>query len=427
MNPITSPQPGAPDLINQYQQLLQQSGRGMAAADEIAQLNQGAAMARALRASETELPGVQGQGYSASGPTPLQAVATFLQRRRGRNELADMEKQADVLRGQMREGREAYAQTPIMQEQLQNQYQNQRLDTEFKQRQRLEQARMDAERKMPSGKPQVFQLPDGKEVTALVTADGGTDLNGNPIDLTGAIPKEEDQYSNLTGSQKKIVDQSSIALKDLRDIQTTLKSFDKTDVESLLQPGFDVIVRTYTPDDFKNYVNQNQRSFSPRVKQFLLQIAKFDSVERHAMFGSALTRTENAKAEDWLAGAKGQGLAEINMRLDNFARGHLNKLEVINPKALKNVDYEFDYFTNSIVPKLNAPLISESDDIYSMDPSALPFKTEEERELFLINQQLIKQNMSPLEGYKPPRYLYKETQQAAQPQKGRSVREIRGR
>ena len=302
--------------------LFQQQAQGMAAQDELQGMRNSLAEQQAYAQANAPMRGVTGSGYSASGPTILDAFATLAQRNTGNKNIQAMKDQAAALRGDVTKGRMAEMEAAQAQK-MQN----------FEQNRLMAQEARDARSKAIRGTYETWSDGQGNEINVAMTDNGPVNSQGELTNLQGfkrarEIPKTEfvDMVKRLPSTTQKDTLKSYNALGTLADISSTAQTFEPSDYESLNKAALDVAVKAATPAEFENYVFTNLKDVSPKVKAYLESIYAYSAQRRKDLSGSALTRMEKALSDMFLPSANGSNFSDTMRRIDREAKDHYRTL-----------------------------------------------------------------------------------------------------
>lgn len=316
--------------------LLKTQARGIAAANQLADIHQGPAMARALRMQNAEAPGVVGQGYAAQGPTLLQGLAHMAATRQGANQVRDLERQARALRGETDQGIQAQLEAEAQQAQINSQQQMDLARLASNERIALEKTRQGQMK--GAVKPWINEQTGAMVNASHSPGKGMVDERGNEVSVEGMVPFDESRqakqfgygFKNLPATAKKDVIGADFGMRQLNDISNIANSLSPDQLKELQRPGLDVAVRAATPGAFEEYIQQNHKGLSREVKQYLQKVNNFASNIRHERFGSALTIGETRLAEAFLPSATGIGLMERADRLNSFYDDFMNQVSAVD-------------------------------------------------------------------------------------------------
>ena len=314
--------------------LLQRQARGMAAANELSALNQGPAMARALRMQDAPAPGVVGHGYAAQGPTLLQGLAHMVSKRQGGNRVREMERQAQALRGEVTGGQqaqlEAQAQQNLIDRQQQMNLAQIQSDERLKRDIALNQQRIDLENVRQGGVTGPYKAYFNPETgdfkyAARSKGKGMVDENVQPTSMEGYLPYDAGAqrrfgsgFEGLKAPERKRVIDANFGIRQINQINDIANKMTQEEWQQLNKPGFDVVLKMASPQDAQQYMNEKMKGLSPRSKQYLAKVQNFVSQVRKNRFGTAQSMNETALFEAFSPGASGIGLVERNQRLNNF-------------------------------------------------------------------------------------------------------------
>lgn len=289
---VFNPAAAAPQPV-QLDPLMQAQATGFEAQQELEDLNRGTALANALRQSQTQLPGVMGQGRSAVGPGILNALGTFMQRRKGRQELDKIDARAAALRGDIQSGK--LAELQAQQARQQAAWDQNRMMAQESRDFRAEQSELDRAHQL-----RLHEMKRDSKIRDTV-AGGEVNLDGLP-----------------TALKTKYAD-ASTALLDLNHIAKLGDSMTDAQKNELASPATQVAIRAATPAEFENYVKENLVDHSPEVKNFLLGLKMMDTEIRHAFYGAALSKGESAKFDGIATAIDGLDYKSRQQRVKNFA------------------------------------------------------------------------------------------------------------
>ena len=254
---------------------LEQQASGMRAQDRLTAQNQGPAMANALRMSQAQLGGVEGQGASTTGPSGWNALATILQQRKGQSQLSGMKEKADALRGEVETGRGA-------------------------------------------------QLQRGEDVAAR-DFDYRSAFDREKLDLERM--RIEAMKGKGAGAGARGI---KMAVSDRKKYTDIREEYDSSmDLLTSFKPEYQGLSGVNTIDEFMNATANEFPGFtSDKTKEKAAwwkdHKARYDLVIRHGLFGSQLTTME---ASEWKKAAINMGMtgAEIKKRLTKQAAIVKNK------------------------------------------------------------------------------------------------------
>lgn len=362
---------------------LEKMRRGSAAQGELEALKGGSPMANALRMSQAQLGGVQGQGLSATAPGIAEALGTVAQQYVGNQQLRDMQQQAQALRGEVSAGQasevdaglasKAYQQgidrdntlagilgrdalgaraDARSDKQREKNRDYQKADALTKRKWQLEDAERD----------RGYQLADQdrKELWALDKYDRerADAKDKRAYDLQAQIDKEQRQYdyrikleeekaklraatearrAKAEAQQKPYYDYlTSTQKQDLTNnresIATAVRAKDiganlpDTDVEVFNDPAVRASLAILSPDKLKNLVESEGLELSPQGYKFLNAINSLSVEKRHELFGSAVTGAEGGLFAKVGADAEDLTLDQIMGRLDNDIEENMLKV-----------------------------------------------------------------------------------------------------
>lgn len=309
--------PQTPEIVGQQPDpnWLSQMAQGRSAASRIAEVLRGPQMQQAMQMMNARMAPVQQQGYATRDPSMLEGIAQFAQNMRGQSMMKDLQEQARVLRGEEQAGTQAELQRQDFIRQQQQDFQ----------RQIAEDARRSNAQQFRGGM-EVWTNDDGETVEFAMTGEGPKDSQGNPVDLSGFRPVEKTTAGRFGISNLPAAGQREVAgvygnIRKAQDIKSIAGDMTQEDADSLNNVFANRSIQAMTPMEFENFVTNNMRNFSPRVKRFLEATASLGAEQRHALFGAALTRAEKGSAERFIVGADGLDLGDGLSRVDTFVDG----------------------------------------------------------------------------------------------------------
>lgn len=359
---VTQPEVIDPTLSNWQNmpqvdpKLLQTQARGLAAQSELQDLMQGPQMARALRMAESQLPGVQGEGYAAAGPTFLQGLANMASQRMGNNQLNEIQRQAKALRGDTQAGAQAQLEMQNQERQMQMAHQQNLQNAAALERAKLEELR---QTRVRDDYETWIDPTSGEMVNASRSEKGVVDENGNPVSIEGKIRFKDSEFGQRYGNsmkglgaaQRKDLIGADLGMRRLNDIASLANNMSEEDLKGINRALLDVAVKAVTPAEFEAYIKSNKIELSRSAKQYLQKVNDFASNVRHARFGSALTYNENALANAFLPSAEGLGLEDRTDRLNAFYDDFQNQVRSIDNVQGSNFLARMPEFVEFKVPE----------------------------------------------------------------------------
>lgn len=176
--------------------LQQQQARGITAQDELNQLRGGPQAQMMYDRANAEMPQVTGNEFSARQPNIMENIASMVSRKSGRDDIARMKTQADALRGEVAQGRQA-----------EMQQQDAVRREAFEQNARMAKEAREERMRTYKGNFQTWENNKGNTVTFAMTGNGPVDSQGNRVNLDGYKPLEAEK--GLSSKKLFIVSVSS--------------------------------------------------------------------------------------------------------------------------------------------------------------------------------------------------------------------------
>ena len=256
-----------------------------------------------------------GQGYAARGANIFNAIEAMARRRQGQRELKEFEEKQGGLRKTIEQGRLA---------ELGRQDTNRQQEKVF-QRTLAQEAR-DHNAALMRGDPQVWTNDNGDELVWAMTQSGPVNpYTGERVNLEGFEPPAKGVsrygFGQLRAKDQTLASNAFAGIRKATDIKNLAKDFTQGDVDSLNKVFQNTAIKAMTPAQFENYVQNNWKNLSPRVKKFYSKSKALGAEQRHALFGAALTKREGASAESFIVGADGLNLGDGMIRIDNYVDG----------------------------------------------------------------------------------------------------------
>ena len=205
-----------------------------------------------------------------------------------------------------------------------------RLDETIETRKGLAQAKLLAEQDRQAREDKKGQEiakidPSGKEHTLVYRPQTNEFLlNGKAVDDIGDWTNPAKKTQEVTqGTSYKNLDidkraTDSIALMGgahrIASLGSALPDQAKAELNSGSTRLREIMLDTFSPDNAKALIKSEFSGFSPEAKDFIVSISRLSAKERHDLFGSALTQTENESAGDFLNRVKGVSLDQMLSR-----------------------------------------------------------------------------------------------------------------
>lgn len=316
------PQPMLPQGVNP--ELLARQAQGEAAKMQLQGLNSGPLLADALRRSQTQMPGMTGQGYSASAPTIFNAIGTMLDRGAGKKDVGNIRDQAAALRGEVMQGRTAGLEAE--QEAARADYQYRHGLEEARTQRETEAARRAQELAANKRGLKTYISPSGEERTVQTGPDGQGYLDGQPIEnFSEWTEKERARSGSGFGSGlKPSSSERSSYLESVR-LQSVMDGLDDAwtgltpeGQEQLDQPITEAAI-SVLPNSLQRLAEE--RVFSnPDVQRYRTRVARLESKLSQLASGLAVTGYEMKDRQKWSPNAPGISQEERQRRIENVQR-----------------------------------------------------------------------------------------------------------
>jgi hypothetical protein len=294
--------------------LLDQRSAGTAAKNELDYSLRSPALANALRQADTARPTVQGQGLSATAPSIVEALGAGILRDKGNKQLLAQDERARALRGEIQAGDMAAMQQELQQAQYQEEAKNEaarvlasaKLDAANKQQESTRQLAVDARsskiaetakegKLVPMRNPvdnKIYQVRYNDK-TGVGTLDGQVIENlstWSTVEKTKPAASRTSGYSTPTTKERAKMSETSNAFGALSRLEGSFKDGYGTGKSEIpyLQKTKQRLARNMPFADALVDTSESVAAGS----WFADYRREHELVQRHILFGSALTNTE---------------------------------------------------------------------------------------------------------------------------------------
>lgn len=333
-----------------------QAARGKTAAAQLAGLNSSPAMVKALRDYKTPYAQMQGKGLAATAPTLAETLGGIALRDRGDKGMSAIEQQAKALRGDTEQGNIAASNAALGQaahkegviqdaaatkagalvQAATTKNENTKKAALVQAAHQAGQAKIKAEalkgqqdrvQENVEGKRdmEMYIGPNGLELLQEGTQEGTLFKDGKQIMDTTGYRIAPEEIKNITGAGygNKDIDKraTDAVLKlhtghDLYKHGTNLSDEDKRLLNDDFSRILDTTASAFIPSKMSPYLKKELSGYSEEGLQFLSKISKLSSVQRHELFGAALTAREEMSASEFATYMAGMDLDTILSQLD---------------------------------------------------------------------------------------------------------------
>jgi hypothetical protein len=150
----------------------------------------------------------------------------------------------------------------------------------------------------------------GKTAVPVKTEVGNVDLTGGGYGSSKDVTLQKAQYRGMW-TANEIMGQAN-----------KFTTADKTQLNSGLDRLKQLAIKGFSPQLVKAFVSEELSGYSPAVKKFFVELSRMSAEERHALFGSALTKTETESSEDFMARVQGLSLDSLLSRIESGYRAN---------------------------------------------------------------------------------------------------------
>lgn len=331
-------------------EMLAAIAEGRAAKSAVGGLANNPATIQALREQQTPYSKMQGKGHAATAASGLEVLGRSMLRNKGEQGIAGMQAQADALRGKQAAGELAAAQQQeaVRQEErtwdredatLTNTQRVQAAEVQqglVQARQKIEDDRYASEQGQLTTAPVEYTNADGEKKMLSRRKDGKwADENRGVVESIegwSEVPKATITSDGSGYKDAAANKEARTAINALGQANTVVGNYNKLSPETKKKMNSNEynIKNTLSraTGESINQIIKNNRDFTPAEKQYLTSLAQMSAVERHAMFGGALTTYEGMSSGDFISFVYNMKPEEQQQRIKNSVSANKDKLKV---------------------------------------------------------------------------------------------------